>query len=278
MLVTILDYTVFKNADWNLVEGLTFASHTNKEEAEILAVGFNTIIDNDFMLNYPNCKYILSPTTAVDHITTNFPVKIIKLKSSEIDHINASAEFAFLLILSVLRQNPFSKNTNRLFCIGHDLSASTVGILGHGRIGKKVEHYVKSFGGKCLIHDKINSQNTKEEVLKNSDVILLSISALEENRHFMGKNEFSMMRQGAYFVNIARGFLVDESALLYYLENAHLGGAALDVVDNYHLLSGYEKYYNNLIITPHIAGSTVESQKLACNFVLKELSNVIKGC
>lgn len=266
MKVHILDNTVFAKANWSVLPNVVFG-----KDADVLAIGVSKIIDDAFLVNFPNCKYILSPSTAIDHIQITKPVKIINLIPSEIENITASAEFAFLLILSLLRKYPFVGDRENL--IGNDLNEKIVGILGFGRIGRKIKKYATSFGAHVIEHDKSSyTAWSKNDVLEKSDIVLLSITSSPENRNYLTLNDFKKMKKGAYFVNISRGFLINDDDLANVLSSKHLCGAALDVVDN---LLAY-KNLDNIIITPHIAGSTYESQEKACNFVINKLSQMIK--
>lgn len=274
MLIYIDDEYVFKNAEWNQIENAKITY--NKKESEVLAVGLSRTIDDNFLSEFPNCKYILSPTTAIDHIKiTNENIKIIKLVPHEIEHISASAEFAFLLIMLLLKKYPFKGSRSDL--IGHELFGKTLGIIGFGRIGRKVSWYAQNFGIKILHYNiTTDSLDTKTNLLSQSDIVLVSISSEEKNRNAISMSEFSIMKDGVYFVNISRGFIVNEDDLLECLYLNKIAGAALDVVENYGKFEKYVSNFDNLIITPHIAGNTVESLSKACEFVIKKLCNSIR--
>lgn len=264
MKIYIRDTYVFKNADWGILPDVEFSSN----DAEVLAVGVSEVIDDTFLSKFPKCRYILSPSTAIDHIQTSLPIKVINLIPSKIPHISASAEFAFLLILSLLRKYPFKGLRESL--IGNDLQGKTLGVLGFGRIGKKVKEYASAFGALVLEHDnKVHTAWSKEDILSKSDIVLLCVSAEKANENYLSDREFLLMKSGSYFVNVSRGFLVDDSALLKSILSGQIAGAGLDVVDHPEMFEGLP----NVIITPHIAGSTVESQKKACDFVISELFN-----
>jgi len=272
MIINILEPDVFKNADWSLLGEISFG----EKDCDVLATGLLPIVDAD-LDKYSNVKYILNPATGADHISVSKDVRVISLVPSEVEYIPASSEFAMLLILSVLRRfdvglTHFSRDG---MDPGEDIQGKTIGILGYGRIGKKVAKWAKSMDANVIFHDKTDGLS-KEEVLRNSDVVLLSISCTPENKHYMNLNEFKLMKPQSYFVNISRGFLVNESDLIKAIEDGEIRGAALDVVDNKKKMNEYASRSKNIIITPHMAGYTVQSQKKACDFVIKKLSEEIK--
>lgn len=272
--IHIDDEDVFQFANWFLLA----IPYEFNQDCEVLCVGFRKIIDDNFLSSFPNVKTILSPTTAIDHIkTTRRDIKIIHLDPSSIDNINASSEFAFLLILSLLRQAGSVFRGD--IVIGDDLCGKTVGILGYGRIGKKLHKYCEVFGANVLFHDDAfftyssNIYRTKEDILRESDVIVVCVSAIPENRHYIDYEDFKLMSETPYFVNISRGFVVSDMAVIDALTTGKIRGAGLDVVES---LSNYEWYNKpNLILTNHVAGSTTQSRILACNYILQKLNEEI---
>tara|TARA_Y100000034_G_scaffold133910_1_gene200860 strand:+ start:1569 stop:2414 length:846 start_codon:yes stop_codon:yes gene_type:complete len=272
MIINILEEDVFANANWSILKNIEFC----KKDCEVLATGLHPITD-DYLNTYPNVKYILSATTGVDHIKiSNKDVRIISLNPSEVGDISASAEFAILLILSILKRIDIGlvSLNRKSMSIGEDIYGKTIGILGYGRIGQKIAKWAEAMDCNTIFHD-IKDGSSKEEVLRQSDIVLLSMSCVSKNRHYMARNEFNMMKHGSYFINISRGFLVNEIDLIEAIENEIIKGAALDVIDNESLMRDYANRSNKIIITPHMAGYTIQSQKKACDFVIKKLSKEI---
>ncbi len=260
------DTNVYKNADWSILDGSSTACMS---DCNILCVGLSRTIDDQFMSNFPSVSYILCPATCVNHIVTTRNVKIISLVPSASYHIPASAEFTLFLILALLRRGLCVLNGQKV--IGNDIFEKTVGFIGFGRIGNKVAECLKPLGCKVIWNDIHRESCSKYNILQNADIVVLSMTADRKYANFIGHDDFDQMRSDSYFVNISRGFLVCDRSLLQALESKSIAGAALDVVEN---LSVYEKYtikHDNLIITPHVAGSTSESQKKACDSVLNSL-------
>ena len=221
-------------------------------------------------------KYILCPTTGLDHIRiSNKGIRIISLVPARIPDIRASSEFTVFLILYLLRQG--YEVASGVLKVGEELFGKTVGIVGYGRIGKNVATYVQSFGCpvlKCDTSDK-EGMVPMDYLLENSDVVVISVTANEANRNLISEREFELMsKRKPYFVNVSRGFIVNDKALRQALERGYVAGAGLDVVDKPEIYGGYAK--SNLIMTPHVAGSTKQSRKKACDFVIAELRAILE--
>jgi D-3-phosphoglycerate dehydrogenase len=121
------------------------------------------------------------------------------------------------------------------------------------------------------------------ELLREVDLVTLHVNLTDGNKGFFGAREFALMKEGAWFVNSSRGELVDERALLDSLTSGHLAGAALDVICGEHSTSlashsliAYARSHDNLIITPHIGGCTIESMDKSESFLAERLSILIK--
>ena len=118
--------------------------------------------------------------------------------------------------------------------MGSLISKQTIGIIGYGRIGKMVAGLLLNFGAKVIVHDKFYVQEgnvqsvSLEELLKASDIVSLHLPYSSGNHHFINSNNLKLMKQGSLLINIARGGLVDEKALLSEIESGRIGGAAFD--------------------------------------------------
>ena len=150
----------------------------------------------------------------------------------------AVAELTISHILSLSRRiveaDRLVRNGTWQPLIGSLIYKKTIGIIGYGRIGKMVAGLLLNFGAKVIVNDKFYIQEgdvqsvSLEELLKESDIVSLHLPYSSENHHFINSNNLKLMKKGSLLINIARGGLVDEEALLSELESGRMGGAAFD--------------------------------------------------
>jgi D-3-phosphoglycerate dehydrogenase len=166
----------------------------------------------------------------------------------------------------------------------HEVRGKTLGIIGYGNIGSQLSVLAEALGMSVIFYDideklamgNARRANTLEELLEVSDAVTIHVDGRKENTNFFGEDQLARMKTGAILINLARGFVVDLDALKSHLESGHLSGAAVDVYpvepkktgDDFHpaLLAEH-----NVILTPHIGGSTLEAQKSIGQFVSHKL-------
>ena len=262
-------------------------------EALALLPGGNYLIASlDRTYSHDECgqfDFIVSCTTGTDHID-NRGIQLISLQG-EADFLSgiwATAEHTWALILSLIRKVPWAfedvkaGNWNREAWQGTELRGKTLGIVGHGRVGRQVEHIAKAFGMPVYISDpKHFIFYTFEYMLGRSDLVTIHVPLTDETRGMFGEREFKLMKPTAYFVNTSRGGVVDESALLDALEHGWIAGAALDVVcDEPNINPGLLEYAgtnSRLILSPHLGGNTIESRKNTQRFMTEKIRKYIGG-
>jgi D-3-phosphoglycerate dehydrogenase len=168
-----------------------------------------------------------------------------------------------------------------------ELRGKTLGIIGYGNIGAQLSILAESMGMNVIFYDlaeKLSLGNAvrmscMEDVLRSADVVSLHVSGLPQNTNLIGEAQFEMMKKGAIFINLSRGYVVDIEALAKNLSNGKLKGAAVDVFKEEP--DGGEKFQSplqglpNTILTPHIAGSTQEAQKAIAGFVSNKMINFL---
>lgn len=172
---------------------------------------------------------------------------------------------------------------------GKELCEMTVGLVGYSHIGKRVRNLLLPFGCKIIFADPfvdpddIDKDNgiqkvSKEELLSMSDVVSIHARVTKDTEKFFSENEFKSMKKGSYFINTARGPLVNYDDLLKYLENNHLAGAALDTFDIEPLPAEHPlRKLNNVTLTPHIAGASIRTIYYAAEVIAQDLKNFIDG-
>lgn len=162
----------------------------------------------------------------------------------------------------------------------HEVRGRTLGIVGYGNIGTQLSVLAESLGMRVLFYDladRLALGNARrcfslEELLASADIVSVHVDGRAGNRGFFGEDRFALMRDGAVFLNLSRGFVIDAAALRRHIESGHLAGAALDVFPVEPRGRGDEfvselRGLPNVILTPHIGGSTEEAQQDIGRFV-----------
>ncbi len=156
----------------------------------------------------------------------------------------------------------------------HEIRGKTLGIIGYGHIGRQIGVLAESFGMRVVFFDvmsKLPMGNNRgatsmDEVLASADFVTLHVPETPQTRNMIGKHELARMRRGSYLLNASRGTVVDIDALAAAIKSKHLAGAAIDVYPEEPEANGdgFESPLRglpNLLLTPHIGGSTEEAQE-----------------
>ena len=170
----------------------------------------------------------------------------------------------------------------------HEIRGRRLGIVGYGNIGAQLSVLAESLGMTVLFYDtadKLALGNARrceslDELLESSDVVSLHVDGRPENRDIFGAEQFARMRAGSLFLNLSRGFVVDHVALRAHIESGHLAGAAVDVFPHEPAGRGDEfmselRGLRNVILTPHIGGSTEEAQQDIGRYVAGKLRDFV---
>jgi D-3-phosphoglycerate dehydrogenase len=166
----------------------------------------------------------------------------------------------------------------------HEVRGRTLGIVGYGNIGTQLSVIAEALGMTVYFYDvadKLAIGNarrcaTLQELLESAETVTLHVDGRSGNRGFFGDEEFSMMRPRSLFLNLSRGFVVDHAALRRQIEAGHIAGAAIDVFPSEPKGRGDEfvselRGLANVILTPHVGGSTEEAQQDIGGFVSGKL-------
>lgn len=185
------------------------------------------------------------------------------------------AEIVFLMRRIVPRSNAaHAGGWDKSATDSHEVRGKCLGIVGYGNIGSQLSNLAESFGMRVRYYDrtdKLRHGNTEpvdtlHELLATSDVVSLHVPETPETEGMIGEAEIRAMKKGAFLVNNSRGTVVDLSALARALADGHLRGAAVDVFpvepgSNAERFESPLQGLENVILTPHIGGSTVEAQE-----------------
>ena len=170
----------------------------------------------------------------------------------------------------------------------HEVRGRTLGIVGYGNIGAQLSVIAEALGMTVIFYDiadklalgNARKCSTVSELLREADIVSLHVDDRGANRGLFGGPEFGMMRPGSIFLNLSRGFVVDNNALRNAVLEGHIAGAAIDVFPEEPNANGEEfvsalRGLPNVILTPHIGGSTQEAQEAIGGFVGNKLGTYV---
>lgn len=169
----------------------------------------------------------------------------------------------------------------------HEVRGLTLGIVGYGKIGSQLSDLAEAMGMRVVFYDVshvLARGNARplgfRELLESSDVVTLHVDGKPQNKNLFGADEFAAMKDGACFLNLSRGFVVDHDALAACVKSGKVAGAAIDVFPHepesgapfVSVLRGLP----NVILTPHVGGSTEEAQQNIGQFVSAKLMDYLR--
>ncbi len=204
--------------------------------------------------------------------------------------MNSVAEWIICVMIDLSRgiSNSVAQYRSGSFPVpvmGRELCHSTIGIVGYGQIGKKLANLALSFGMQVLVNDPfvevegdLVQQVSIDKLLMRCDFVVCLANATAQTENLMGKKEFSLMRQSAFFINPSRGDLVDEEALLFALDTGHIAGCALDVGRGHDQMPGsLLVQHPRVIATPHIGGLTPQAIEHQSMETVRQIKDVLNG-
>jgi glycerate dehydrogenase len=247
----------------------------------------------------PRLRLIAVAATGTDNIDLAF----CRERGIAVSNVNGYArhtlpEHALMLALA-LRRNLFAYREDvragqwqsaRQFCLHareiHDLHGSTLGVVGHGALGRGVERLARAFGMDVLVAERKGARHAREgrtpfeEVLRRSDVLSLHVPLVAETRGLVGRDELALMKPTAVLINCARGGVVDEAALAEALSEGRVAGAGVDVLSVEPPAQGNPLLsldLPNLIVTPHVAWASREAQQALTDRLVANIEAFVLG-
>lgn len=172
--------------------------------------------------------------------------------------------------------------------LGQDVHGATLGIMGFGRIGQAIARRARGFDMKILYHSRSRAAPEaekesgaayvgKEELLRRADVVLLILPYTQETHHYIGAKDLAMMKPAAVLVNMARGGIVDDGALIQALKNKTIRAAGLDVYENEPQFNPGFLELKNVVLSPHIASASEPTRKAMAMTAAKNLVAALSG-
>tara|TARA_Y100001938_G_C7999544_1_gene383935 strand:+ start:158 stop:952 length:795 start_codon:yes stop_codon:yes gene_type:complete len=255
--------------------------------------GTDIFLGEDYFSKYRSLKVVGTPSTGVNHLDMNYlksrdiDVKCLLDNRDILENIHASAEFTWLHIMNAFRRfvpavnnvDKWRDDENERFLRSNELAGKTIGIVGLGRIGRKIANYAKAFGMNVEYYDPYVGSYQYKRVfsltsLQKADILCISCYLTDETRGIISDGVLDDFKENLILVNTSRGETVDED-YIYDLVTTGRIFYSCDVLCNEQNIETLKqsKLFNlkreNIVITPHVAGATVESQTKALRGILE---------
>ena len=259
-----------------------------------LVVRSKVIIDSKFIDRVPSLSCIGRVGAGMETIDVEYAEsKGISCLNSPEGNRDAVGEHAVGLLLALtdnivradaeVRQGLWRREANR----GIELGSLTVGIIGYGNMGQSFAKRLSGFGCRVVIYDKYKEIGTLEEVQREADVVSFHVPLTDETHHYLDTGFIEAMAKPFFVVNTARGAVVDTEALVQGLERGKVRGAALDVLEYENMQADglgdvpvsmqYLMQSPLTVLTPHVAGWTVESKYKLAAVLADKMIKTLKG-
>jgi D-lactate dehydrogenase len=298
-------------------EPLNARTSSSYTDAEAITTFVNSKLSAEVLAHFPSLRLIATRSTGYDHIDLGYCREHGITVCNVPDYGDTTvAEHAFALLLALdrhiipaverTRRGDFSQTGLR----GFDLRGKTLGVIGTGRIGRRVIEIAKGFGMDVLAFDMRPDDSAAQalgfrygdllDVLGRSDVVTLHVPATPQTHHLIGDRELAAMKDGVILINTARGSIIDVSALVRALADRKVGAAGLDVLPEEPLLRDEAEIFRgerqdtnaelrallashvllrfpNVIVTPHIAYDTEDALRRILDTTIANIRAFAQG-
>lgn len=245
----------------------------------------------------PHLRWIQSFSTGMDKFLFPAIVERDEVQISNVAGLYASqgGEHAWALLLALTRQLPLAVHNKeqRRWAGGEvvEIAGSTLGVIGMGGFGMEIAKRAQGYEMTVIAIDAVRTQappyiaelkpSTRanlHELLRRSDIVMMACPLTAETYHLIGPDEFALMKPSAYLINVTRGGIIDEPALVHALTAGQIAGAGLDVVEKEPLAADSPLWdAPNLILTPHRAGASQHRPRKVFEFFLQNLDRYLQG-
>lgn len=281
--------------DWTIIVGKDrdiWQEHLH--DAEIIA-GWKKGIEKECLAPQSKLKWLQTWSAGVDSLPLeSLESKNIIVTSANGVHAYPISESIFAFMLGLTRKihtyvkNQLEKKWHHSG-IKLEMHEKTIGIIGVGTIGKETAKIAKAFGMRVLgvrhsgkqqeYVDEMYTTDQLDMVLPNCDYVVVTLPLTKDTKHLFDSKKFNLMKPSSFFINIGRGEIIVEGDLITALQNGIIAGAGLDVFEQEPLSVDNPLWeLENVMITPHIAGSTEHyNQRVIENILIPNLRNYISG-
>ena len=255
----------------------------DRVDAEVINAGKHLKIIANYAVGYNNID--VQAATKRKITVTNTPGVLTE----------ATADLTFSLLLSLarrtieadkfIRQKSFKGWSPMLF-LGRDIHSKILGIIGFGRIGRAVARRANGFAMRVLYYDSARLSTDEEtayrveyhgldDLLKQADFVCIHVPLNKQTYHMIGKEELTSMKESSYLINVARGPIIDEKALVNALQEKRIAGCALDVYEDEPTIEEELIAMPNTVLTPHIGSASIETRTKMAMMVADNIITVL---
>ena len=270
------------------------------KDAQIVITNKN-VLDRSVLEGLDQLELICLFATGVNNIDLDYchqhGIKVANVKGYSTDTV---AQHTLSLLMHLVEKNLFYDHfvKSKKYCdvesftyfdnVFHDISSMTWGIVGLGQIGRKVAGIASALGAKVQYYSTSGQNSTSdyqevdfETLLKSSDIISIHAPLNDQTHYLFDEKALRQMKEQAYLINVGRGGIIDESALVKVLNEGHLGGVGLDVFEHEPLSKDDILYtikdMDKCIFTPHIAWGSIEARRRCVHEVYENILAYLKG-
>ncbi|MDG6910807.1 MAG: hydroxyacid dehydrogenase [Nitrososphaerota archaeon] len=261
---------------------------------EVLVVRSRTKVDREVLERANRLKLVARPGTGLDNVDVGFAKERgVAVVNSPESLVEAVAEQVVLVMLALSRKlvqadtGTRSGKWEKNVLVGRELKGKVLGVVGFGRIGRRIAEIGRALGMTILAYDVVPVPQDVtgplgarmvplDEIFSSSDYITLHVPLAPDTVHMVDAPRIATMKESSVLVNMSRGGVVDEDALASALRAGTIGGAALDVFEK-EPPSGTILSAPNVILTPHIGGQTEEAQANAIEVVGEKVRAFFKA-
>ena len=256
-----------------------------------------TILDKDILTNASNLKFIGRLGVGLDNIDTEYCKRnniIVQpatgMNSDSVAEYVVNSSLTLLKKTQIINEQTLQGKWPRTTIVTKELKGKILGLIGFGDISKKVLNLVNVFDVTCIAYDpfitskQMEADNVKkvsfDEILNLSDIISIHVPLNNETKYLFDRQAFIRMKKQPIIINSSRGGVINEKDLIDAYKNKYISGFALDVFENEPV---NEAFLNNItndmncILTPHIAGVTVESNVRVSNFIIDKTNKFFEN-
>ena len=244
---------------------------------DALVITTSDRVDEDFLARCPSLQAVCSVSVGFNHIDVQACTRHGVMATNTPGVLTDSvADMAVCLTLATVRRLTEGERlvrarawegTHLKQLLGHDLHHATVGICGLGRIGQTIARRLRGFDPKLVYTDLARADPqieaalgaaylSKDELLRTADIVILILPYTEQTHYYIGQAELEKMKRSAVLINIARGSIVDDTALVRALKERRIWAAGLDVYENEPKVNPALFELGNVVLSPHIASAT----------------------